>query len=141
VALAPDLARDRRLLRIEGEPALGPRFSVRASVAYKGSWVRRAVTVDRDGAVSDSTKAAFADAVARLPSDSVLSRFSTFLVEGCWIAQPLEALMGSHVAARRPPVAGAVVSVQASLDVEGQPVIFGAPALIGSSGTPASMFP
>jgi hypothetical protein len=141
VALAPDLGRDRRLLRIEGEPALGPRFSVRASVAYKGSWVRRAVTVDRDGAVSDSTKAAFADAVARLPSDSVLSRFATFLVEGCWIAQPLEALMGSHVAAQRPPVAGAVVSVQASLDVEGQPVIFGAPALIGASGTPASIFP
>jgi hypothetical protein len=141
VALAPDLARDRHLLRIEGEPALGPRFSVRASVAYKGSWVRRAVTVDRDGAVSESTKAAFAEAVARLPSDSALSRFSTFLVEGCWIAQPLEALMGSHVAAQRPPVAGAVVSVQASLDVEGQPVIFGAPALIGASGTPASIFP
>ena len=141
VALAPDLGRDRRLLRIEGEPALGPRFSVRASVAYKGSWVRRAVTVDRDGAVPEAAQEAFADAVARLPSDRALSQFSSFLVEGCRIAQPLEALMGSHVAAQRPPVAGAVVSVQASLDVEGQPVIFAAPALIGASGTPASIFP
>jgi hypothetical protein len=141
VALAPDLARDRRLLRIEGEPALGPRFSVRASVAYKGSWVRRVVTVDRDGTVSDAGEAAFAEAVARLPSDSALSRFSSFLVEGCWIGQPLEALMGSRIAVPRPPVASAVVSVQASCDVEGQPVVFGAPALIGSSGTSASIFP
>jgi hypothetical protein len=141
VALAPDLARDRRLLRIEGEPALGPRFSVRASVAYKGSWVRRVVTVDRAGTGSDAAQAGFADAVARLPSDSVLSRFSSFLVEGCWIAQPLEALMGSRVARQRPPVAGAIVSVQASIDVEGQPVNVGAPALIGACGTSASIFP
>jgi len=141
VALAPDLARDRRLLRPEGEPALGPRFSVRASVAYKGSWVRRVVTVDREGTVPDAAEAAFAEAVARLPSDSVLSRFSSFVVEGCRIAQPLEALMGSQIAAPRPPVAGAVVSVQATLDVDGQPVVFGAPALIGASGTSASIFP
>jgi hypothetical protein len=141
VALAPDLARDRRFLRIEGEPALGPRFSVRASIAYKGSWVRRVVTVDRAGAASDTAEAAFVAAVAGLPGDSILSRFSSFLVEGCRIAQPLEALMGSRVAAQRPPAPGAVVSVQASIDVEGQPVNFGAPALIGAPGTPASIFP
>src|SRR5258706_242502 len=52
VAMAPDLARDQRLLRVEGEPALGRRFSVRASVAYKGSWVRRVVTIDPDGTVA-----------------------------------------------------------------------------------------
>ena len=46
VAMAPDLMRDRRLVRIEGEPALGRRFSVRASVAYKGSWVRRVATIE-----------------------------------------------------------------------------------------------
>ncbi len=140
VALAPDLSRDRRLVRVEGEPALGARFSVRASVAYKGSWVRRVVTVDRDGTVAEAAET-FADAVARLPGDSVLSRLSSFLVEGCRIAQPLEALMGSRVAAPRPPAAGAVVSVQASIDVEGQPVVCGAPALIGASGAPASIFP
>src|SRR5258706_394082 len=42
VAAAPDLARDRRLVRIEttplGEPALRARFAGRASAAYKGSW-------------------------------------------------------------------------------------------------------
>jgi Creatinase/Prolidase N-terminal domain len=140
VAMAPDLARDQRLLRVEGEPALGRRFSVRASVAYKGSWVRRVVTVDRDGAVWDDADAAFADAVARLPSDCALSQFSSFLVEGRLIAQPLEALMGSGVVAPRPPVAGAVVSVQARIESDGRPFLLGAPALVGASGETASIF-
>ncbi len=141
VAIAPDLVRDRRLLRIEGEPALGRRFAVRASVAYKGCWVRRAVTVDRDGAGPEAAQAAFADAVARLPGDRAFSRFCSFLVEGCRTAQPLEALMGSRVAEPRTPVAGAVVSVQALIEVEGRPVILGAPALVGASSETASIFP
>jgi hypothetical protein len=140
VAMAPDLARDLRLLRVEGEPALGRRFSVRASVAYKGSWVRRVVTVDRDGAAPDNAEAAFADAVAHLPGDCALSQFSFFVVEGRRIAQPLEALIGSSVVAPRPPVAGAVVSVQARIEADGQPVLLGAPALVGASGEAASIF-
>ena len=141
VAMAPDLAGDRRFLRLERERALGPRFSVRASVAYKGSWVRRAVTIDRDGRVSDDAEAAFADAVSLLPSDRALSRFSTFLVEGCRIAQPLEALMGSRIAAPCSPVAGMVVSVQACIELDGRPVLIAAPALVGASGEAASIFP
>ena len=140
VAMAPDLRRDRRLVRMEGEPALGRRFSVRASVAYKGSWVRRVVTVDRNGAVTDAAEA-FADAVAQLPSARALSQFSFFLVEGCRMAQPLEALMGSRVAAPRPPATDAVVSVQACIEVDGQPVLLGAPALVGAPGEAASIFP
>jgi hypothetical protein len=141
VAMAPDLARDRRLIRIEGEPALGRRFSVRASVAYKGSWVRRAMTVDRDGATSDAAEAVFAGAVALLPSDRALSQFSSFLVEGCRMAQPLEALMGSRVTAPCPPAAGVVVSVQGCIEIDGRPVLLGAPVLVGATGEAASIFP
>jgi len=141
VAVAPDLSRDRRLVRIEGEPALGRRFSVRASVAYKGSWVRRLVTIDRDGSAIDAAEAAFADAVAQLPSDRVLSQFSSFLVEGCCGAQPLEALMGSRVTVQHPPVAGAVVSVQVCIEVDGQPILLGAPVLVGATGEATSVFP
>lgn len=141
VAIAPDLARDRRLLRMEGELELGRRFSVRASVAYKGNWVRRVVTIDRGGAAWDAAEAVFADAVARLPGERALLQFSSFLVEGCRIAQPLEALMGSRIEAPRSPVAGAVVSVQACIEVDGQPVLLGAPALVGASGEAASIFP
>jgi hypothetical protein len=138
--MAPDHVRDQRLLRVDGEPVLGRRFAVRASVAYKGSWVRRVITVDRDGAAWGDADAAFADAVARLPSDCALSQFSPFLVEGRLIAQPLEALIGSGVAAPRPPVAGAVVSVQARIESGGRPVLLGAPALVGASGEAASIF-
>jgi hypothetical protein len=44
VAIAPDLDSDRRFVRLSGERPLGPRFAIRASVAYKGAWVRHART-------------------------------------------------------------------------------------------------
>jgi hypothetical protein len=153
VAAAPDLARDRRLVRIEagaaGAPALGARFAVRASVAYKGNWVRRVVTIGRDGAAAGGQEAAaglaaaeaFAAAVAQLPEHRAMTQFASFLVEGCRLAQPLEALMGSRVADPRPPAAGAVVSVQACIEIDGRPVLLGAPALVGAPGEAASLFP
>jgi hypothetical protein len=145
VAAAPDLARDRRLVRIDGaaagEAAHGTRFAVRASVAYKGSWVRRVVTIDRDRtAHTEEVAAAFAEAVARLPSDRMLSQFASFVVEGCRLAQPLEALMGTRIATPRPPVAGAIVSVQAFIETDGSPILLGAPALLGAPGEAASVF-
>jgi hypothetical protein len=48
VAIAPDLDADRRFLRLSGNRALGRRFAIRATVAYKGSWVRAAKTYSRD---------------------------------------------------------------------------------------------
>jgi hypothetical protein len=141
VAAAPDLDRDCRLVRLEAEPALGSRFAVRASVAYKGSWVRRTVTIGGDDATAEQAAAAFAAAVAPLPSPAGLQSFAAFTVEGCRLAQPLEALMGSRVADPRPPAAGAVVSVQACIEVAGAPVLLGAPILIGAPGEAASLFP
>jgi hypothetical protein len=145
VAAAPDLARDRRLMRIEsscsGEPPLGARFAVRASIAYKGSWVRRVVTIDRDvTAHTDDAAAVFSEAVARLPDDRALQQFASFVVEGCRLAQPLEALMGTRIAEPRQPAPGAVVSVQACIEVDGRPVLLGAPALLGAPGAAASVF-
>jgi Xaa-Pro aminopeptidase len=147
VAAAPDLARDRRLIRVEqgaanGYPELGESFAVRASVAYKGSWVRRLRTVGRHGATAARCEAAlseFAEAVAQLPNEGGLSRCVSFLVEGCRLAQPLEALMGSRVAAPRPPVSGAVVSVQACIEIDGRPILVGAPALVGAPGEAAAL--
>ena len=40
LAAAPDLARGARFMRIEGEAAAGKTFALRATVAYKGVWVR-----------------------------------------------------------------------------------------------------
>ena len=48
VAVAADLDNTRSFLRLSGEKPLGRRFAVRATVAYKGSWVRRIRTASRD---------------------------------------------------------------------------------------------
>lgn len=48
VALASDLDSSRTFLRLSGQVPLGRRYAVRATVAYKGSWVRRIKTFSRD---------------------------------------------------------------------------------------------
>jgi hypothetical protein len=142
VALAPDLARERRFKRIEGRAALGRSHAIRATVAYKGAWVRLARTVFRDDAKAHVANAAaerFAASVAGLPQARDFAGASAWLVEGCRVAQPLEPLMGSRIAAPRPPAPGAVVSVQACIEHEGEPVLLAAPAFLGASGEPAAL--
>jgi hypothetical protein len=140
VAAAPDLARDCRFKRIEGEASLGERFALRATVAYKGAWIRLVRTF-QGGGVTPNEEAAvrFAAAVAELPSERGFAGASSWLVEGCRIAQPLEPLMGSRVAEPIAPAAGALVSVQATIGVDGKPTLLGAPALIGRRGEAASL--
>ena len=77
VAAAPDLDRDRRLRRIEGEAALGESFALRATVAYKGTWIRLTRTFPRDGAVhpQEAAVARLAAAVAKLPSSDGFADF------------------------------------------------------------------
>jgi hypothetical protein len=141
MAAAPDLARDQRMRRVEGAAAIGERFALRATVAYKGTWVRLLRTCSRDGAATLDEEATtrFAAAVAELPSERGFAGFSSWLVEGCRIAQPLEPLMGSRVAEPVPPLSGALVSVQAAIEVGGKPLLLGAPALIGEIGEAASL--
>jgi Xaa-Pro aminopeptidase len=141
IAAAPDLARDQRLLRIEGDAAPGQSFTLRASVAYKGCWVRLARTFFRDAAsetLAEDAAAQLAEAAARLLSTDGFAGFSSWLIEGCRATQPLEALAGSRLAAPAPLVPGAIVSVQAGLRVEGHPVLAGAPVLLGAEGEAAS---
>jgi len=142
VAIAPDLARDRRLKRNEGTAPMGASFAVRATVAYKGAWVRAARTLFRDPArmvLADVAAERFAAAVAALPSGSGFVGMASWLVEGCRVAQPLASLMGARIAVPRAPLAGALVSVQACVEIEGTPVMLGAPALLGAAGETANV--
>ena len=140
IAAAPDLARDRRLRRIEGEAALGERFALRATLAYKGAWLRLVRTFDGEqgAAMSDAT-VRLAAAVARLPHPDGFADASSWLVEGCRIAQPLEPLLGSRVTQPIVPSLGALVSVQAAFEIDEKPVLVGAPALLGRDGETASL--
>jgi creatinase/prolidase-like protein len=138
VAAAPDLERDARLVRIEGEAALGKRFALRATVAYKGSWIRL-VRCFCQAEIAQEAGARFAQAVAGLPDDHGFADFASWLVEGCRMAQPLDALLGSRLSMQHPPLPGALVSVQGALSIDGQTVLVGAPALLGAAGEAASL--
>ena len=138
VAAAPDLERDARFKRIEGEAALGKSFALRATVAYKGAWVRLVRSMC-EGAIVQEAAARFAQAVATLPSDRGFAGFRSWLVEGCRMAQPLDPLIGSRLGEGHPPLPGALVSVQAALAVDGQTVLLGAPVLIGQSGAASGL--
>ena len=138
IAAAPDLERDTRFRRIEGEAALGKTFALRATVAYKGTWIRLVRSVC-DAAIAQEAAARFAQAVALLPSDRGFAGFRSWLVEGCRMAQPLDPLIGSRLGEGHPPLPGALVSVQAALAIDGRTVLLGAPALIGQSGAASSL--
>jgi Xaa-Pro aminopeptidase len=138
VAAAPNLARSSRLARIEGEQVLGETYALRATVAYKGTWVRLARTFCPAGLAKQAT-VRLAEAVAQLPSERGFAGFASWLVEGCRLAQPLEALMGARLSAANPPLPGALVSVQGTLAFDGHSVLVGAPALLGGQGEAASL--
>ena len=138
VAAAPDLARDCRLRRIESGAQLGESFALRASVAYKGTWVRL-VRSFTDKLRHDEATARFAAAVAQLPQAYAFAGFSSWLIEGCRIAQPLAPLLGSRMHEQGALAPHALVSVQASLVIDGRPVLLGAPALLGRHGEAASL--
>lgn len=140
VAIAPDLAQDTHLRRLEGMAPLGQRFAIRATVAYKGAWVRTTRTVCRDAAEAPlALRAAerLAAAVALLPSGRGFDGMASWLVEGCRVAQPLAPLMGSRVSEPSPPEAASLVSVQAAIAIDGAPILIGAPVLLGGAGAAA----
>lgn len=134
-AVAADLAKSLGMIRLERAVELGDVSAIRISVAYKGAWVRVTKTLACDEAMRtriESADRAFADSVATLPDASALSTFTSWLVEGTRTALPLEPLAGSMIPEPEPLVAGSIVSVQATLDIEGAPVLVGAPVHLGS---------
>jgi len=140
IAIAPDLRSDRRLVRLEGPAVLGDVYALRATVAYKGAWVRMARTIvrnDTSGIVRTATDA-FAAAIAQLPKLDGLAAYESWLVETARTAQPLDAVAGSAVphAVAFPP--GALVSVQAVTVAGGTPIVLGTPAIAGTASAPGS---
>lgn len=141
MAAACDLARDHRFLRVDGAAAVGSSFALRATIAYKGSWVRMTRTLFRDRTQAGLTGRAaelFAAAVARLPSEEGFDGFRSWLIEGCKLAQPLDPLLGSAFDEKRPVAPGSLVTAQAVIEIEGSKVALAAPVLVGAPGFPSS---
>lgn len=134
-AVAVDLERSRRLVRLEGSAELGPLFGMRLSVAYKGAWVRLTRTYARDAVLQVRIERAgrdLAEAIAALPKTEPLARAGSWLIEGTRTTLPLEPLAGAMIDAPEPLAAGAIVTVQATLNVEGTDVLVGEPTLVGA---------
>jgi hypothetical protein len=117
---------------------MGKTFALRATLAYKGTWVRLVRTVCEAPLAREAAER-FARAVAQLPDNGGFSGFRSWLVEGCRMAQPLDPLMGSPHDAAHPPPPRALVSVQGAVAVDGRTVPVGAAALIGEHGETASL--
>jgi hypothetical protein len=134
IAVAPDLAADRRLIRIARPAPLGNRFAVRASIAYKGAWVRRTRTFARDGAGRHAVEPANAwlDETCRAidPAKPLAGQVETrvdalsgtaldsWMAEACIGSYPLQVVAASgSPAVQQTPGDNAVLTL--SLSIEG----------------------
>jgi hypothetical protein len=145
VAVAPDLDADMRLNRTSQPTPLVERFAVRASISYKGCWVRRIRTFVKDGAaaqvdvwldaitrsvVPDKPLAAqLADEVRELPGASL----KAWTAESSTGSYPLSAIASSRMAGSASPVSGQFLVLTVELTLNGASWIGAAPLVVGSA--------
>ncbi|HVA12175.1 MAG TPA: aminopeptidase P family N-terminal domain-containing protein [Stellaceae bacterium] len=139
MAAAPDLDRDHRFLRPEGVVTPGKSFALRATVAYKGTWIRMTRTLGRAPEPTADAAAQFAAAVARLPSLDGFREFPAWSIEGCRLAQPLDVFAAPAMSAPRPIAPGSLVTAQAVIAVDGKRIALAAPVLVGAQEFPSSV--
>jgi hypothetical protein len=143
IAVAPDLSADRRLNRTSQPTPLADRFAVRASIAYKGCWVRRTRTFAKDGNAAKAD--AWLDGVARsigagkpiaaqlaadiksLPSTTLQS----WIAESCTGSYPLSAVASSRMQAKDAPMNGQFLVLGVELAIGGAPWLGAVPLIVG----------
>jgi Creatinase/Prolidase N-terminal domain len=148
VAMAPDLAADRRLSRIAQSTSLADRFAVRASVSYKGSWIRRTRTYISNRSAIDAD-AWFKELIGGMQvGQSLTQQISTHLAalrgarleswtaESCIGSYPLSPI-GSSRSPEHDVAAGRFLVLTIALLLEQGPWIGAAPFIAsGPSETP-----
>jgi hypothetical protein len=146
IAVAADLAADRRLVRVSGPVPLAPLFALRASIAYKGSWVRRTRTFAKDAAAGRTVARADAwlDQVARsLTAQAPLAvqlaaqvkvqpgaELKSFMAESCVGSYPLEVVAASNSPGMTAPAPGSFLVLSIELAIDGMPWLGAAPAFV-----------
>jgi hypothetical protein len=151
IAIAPDLDADRRLIRISKPVPLAARFAVRASIAYKGAWVRRTRTCAKDAANRATMTGADAwlnKIVRSLATDTPLAsqitaqlknlpdaELKSWMAESCVGSYPLEVIASSAVAGKEAPIDGSFLVLSVDLTVDGMPWLGAAPAFVGNSAS------
>jgi hypothetical protein len=161
IHVAPDLVADRRLIRTSRPTTLADRFAVRASVAYKGSWVRRTRTFAKDRPTAKAD-AWFADLVSSLepgkPYAAQLAarvkalpgaQIRSWIAESCTGSYPLAVVASSKSSGKDAslgwtgkdpslsstgkdtPQAGSLVVLTLELSIDGAPWLGAAPLIVG----------
>ena len=139
VTIAPDLASDTRLVRISKPTALADRFAVRASVAYKGSWVRRTWTFAKDGSGANAY-AWFAATARSLEAGKFIAsqlkalpgaELKSWMAESCIGSYPLAVLASSRVPEKHMLTNGQYIVLTIELAIDGAPWIGTAPLIVG----------
>lgn len=146
IAVAPDLAVDRRLNRTSQPTPLAERFAVRASVAYKGCWVRRTRTFASDGAMAKAD-AWFAGVVTSLEAGKPIAAqlaakakglpgatLQSWMAEGCTGSYPLSAIASSRAPGKDAPAEGQFLVLTVELSLGVAPWIGAAPLIVGQPG-------
>jgi hypothetical protein len=135
IAVAPDLAADRRLNRTSQPTPLAERFAVRASIAYKGCWVRRSRTFATDSANADAWLDRVADSIeaGKTVAEQVAAnvkalpnaKLAKYTVESCTGSYPLSALASA-------PASGQFLVLTVELTIDGAPWLGARPLIAGS---------
>lgn len=147
IAVAADFDRDRRMIRATGAVPLADRFALRASVAYKGSWVRRSRTFARDVAGAQAVARAdawFGPVLRSIEAGKPLAaqlaaqvgslagaELTRWMAESCVGSYPLQVIAAATVPAGEGPADGAYLVLTVELSVDGVPWIGAAPAIVG----------
>jgi hypothetical protein len=149
IAIAPDLDLDRRLIQVSGPVPLARRFAVRASIAYKGAWVRRTKSVARDpqGARAMASADAWLAEMASYISarDTLASQIRcnghvllraaevhcrSWMVESCKGSYPLEVVDSSRSPDRDGQLPGTYLVLSVDLTVDDVPWLGAAPVFV-----------
>jgi hypothetical protein len=146
IAVAADLGADRRMIRVSRPLPLADRFALRASLAYKGSWVRRTRTFARDLAARQalgradawfnnlmssiaagrSIGAQIASRIGELPGAMV----SSWMAESPIGSYPLQAIASSHAPDQDGVPAGGFTVLTLELAIDGMPWLGAAPVFV-----------
>jgi Xaa-Pro aminopeptidase len=143
IAVAPNLAADRRLNRTSQPTPLADRFTVRASIAYKGCWIRRtrtftndASTAKADAWLDDAARsleagrpiaAQLAAKVKELSGAALVS----WIAESCTGSYPLSAIASSRAPEKDAPANGQFMVLTVELTLDGAPWLGAAPLIVG----------
>jgi creatinase/prolidase-like protein len=153
IAVAPDLVADRRMIRVCGPLPLADRFALRASVAYKGSWVRRTRSFTKDTGKNTAGRQALARADAwfeNLVASIVAGRsigaqiaeridelpdatLNGWMAESAIGSYPLQAIASSRAPDRIGVPDGGFIVLTIELALDAMPWLGAAPAFVGGS--------